>query len=379
MIYILIVSCVPYLLSLFLCEFSSLSAVAIIIFSLTPLILPWSVLRKTSNQWKVYRKTLPKCLNWLIRLGVLSALINIGLCASAGGFDITSANVFQSVSEAGSFNAVKRYLDGTEPSNSFLMMLTFNALILSSVYGKVLKSIALVICLGVYTILTLAKWPLYVAISIMASGYISTSPSCGFFIQVCRPKNKFQKAKAFFYVIIITIVITVVLSLAIFLRTDMQTFELSEIAENVKSYSLNQYCNYSYWYEKIYNPSAAPNFQSYFAGPVSLLGGVRIQGIYEQTITMNESDSNIFTVSRGLIEAFTLLGPLIFSSLAAILITFLRMRNMLKILVIILNMTLISCFLGINVSIFKDNSVWVSVITSAIILIRFPPLLSSTK
>jgi hypothetical protein len=379
MIYILIFSSIPYFLSLFLCDFSSPSAVGLVILSSMPMILPWRVLTKRSNQWIVYRNIFPNRLNWIISLGILSALINVGLCAYAGGFDITSRNIIQSVSEAGSYNAVKRYTEGTDPSNSILLMLTFNALIISSIYGKLLKVAQLVLCIGLQTTLTLAKWPLYIAVAIIAAGYISISPSCGFFIIASRANNKFQQATAISIFLAVVMTIAGFVVFAIFLRLDMKELELSAVMKNVNSYVLNQYCNYSYWYEKIYEPSASPIFSSFFPGPASLLGGERLQGVYEQTITMNDADSNIFTVNRGLIETFTLLGPLIISSFAAVIITYLRTRHMLKILVIILNMTLISCFLGINCSIFKDNSVWLSVLTASITLIKFPPLASNQR
>jgi len=362
----LIITLAPLLASLFQCD-DGRYIYALILMSSLPYLLLAQYLGKIRA---IFRPNKPKKIHMgLIYIGIVSGFLNIGLIVKDSEISILSDGI-GSVQAIASHWAILRYTEGLDPTRAYLIGLLFVSLILACSF-RLWKQLSISMLLLISTsVLTLARWPAFIGISLIFGFIFTNSKGLGFNVVYFNSGRDMKKLIILAGLILLGLFLLIY---SVFLRTGGTDFDLVEILKNIGNYILPQYCNLGIWAEdlKVIDTLQA----TYFAGPSNLLGIERAQGLGYRQITNQISSSNIYTVYRPMIETLTILGPFFISLLSSITILWLsNRRDMDGLRYSLTSIMLASSLIHINVSIFKDNSLWVALLLSLIILTLSPPM-----
>jgi oligosaccharide repeat unit polymerase len=283
---------------------------------------------------------------------ILIGIANIGLVAIQTGnspFDLFTVEKISIISQK---STVQRYAnDADSIASGSALLLSLNLFLIYfcgrqahqyKAFGKAVFFIPLVI----YSLLTTAKFPAYLAISFYLVGAMCKYSSSNI---VWR-----SLGKPFLF---LAVVGAIVLIVAMSIRGHQ--IESADILMVVGNYLFSQFCAFGIWLIELGGAEQCCQFgQVSFIGPISMMGlAERPIGIYDSYIKIYEYETNIYTAWRFLIEDFSLLGPLLLNISLAFAYTFAEARKISILCSMIRHYLLLSSLLIFTTGIFVYNSV----------------------
>ncbi len=294
----------------------------------------------------------PKPNKILINTLTLLGFLNLAVVAKSSGQSITDLTNIEGIIKIASSSTHLRYTEHGSSGNPILTTCTFYSLFLigrsSSMITIVNRGIGFLPSI-LYTIITTEKYPLFVGIAFYATGLFVYTP------KKAAIRRTLSHATAFI-ILGTTIGLT-----ALITRSGTATAG----PEKLLHYILAPYPALGSWIDSK-EASADPKLGKFtFIGPLDAIGVTKRQsGVFEENVEIHGQDTNIMTAWKYLILDFSLLGPLIASTIAAMAFTISNRLKQKTISETILIGVIFSALLSLNATPFTHNSVALALIIS---------------
>jgi oligosaccharide repeat unit polymerase len=210
----------------------------------------------------------------------------------------------------------------------------------------------------IYSIITTEKLIFFLGISFALLPFFSREYNFLF-------KNKFK----FFLVLISLIVFFIGIE---FVRHGATSINYNK--DRIGLYLLAQYSSFGWWVLEHYSYDCCKLGAMTFIGPLDFFGFIdRKNGIYESFYFINQDlKTNIYTGWRFLVEDFSIIGPLVFNTLTAILFSFSIKNKMFKLSFLIRNFIIFSALLSLILTPFTHNSTLLAFVLVLFFLAMLP-------
>ena len=320
------------------------AAIAVYVFPLT------FISEKFSGVAKQYFS--PAYIQISIILNILVGGINLGLIANQTGHSLLDLLKSEQLVLISSKSTTLRYssdVDSIASGSPFLLSLN---LFLTYFCGRqshqfnLISRVLIFIPLMLYSILTTAKFPTYLAITFYLLG-IMVKYSSSNFIWIRLTK------------LMIWLTVFGCLVLVVAMRNRGHDINSEGIASVIGNYLFAQYYAFGVWMLDLGGASECCKFgQSSFIGPLSMLGIFeRPLGIYDQYIRVYDFETNIFTAWRFLIEDFSLIGPFVWNLILVIFYAIADSKGYLLMREVVREYIMLSAMLVFTTGVFIYNSV----------------------
>lgn len=202
--------------------------------------------------------------------------------------------------------------------------------------------------LVVYTLLTTEKYPLFLAVVFFLLGLLSN-----------RNLDKTKKT-SIFPLLVFLILLSATITMFAFKNRGYDT-DFFELIDLIGNYVFRQFYNFGYWIVNSSYDDCCTYGNLTFVGPLNYLGVFdKVATVFSESISYKGYESNIYTGWRYLVQDFSVIGPFAINSFLALFFIIASKFNLFSIKEILRNFVIFSSMIGINVTVFIHNSVYLA-------------------